>query len=229
MKAYLQKKYVFGKYILQRDGSLSLFRHSYRYLRGCLFKHMTFDVYRVPLINPNQLDSISWTPHLEFWTISTADQLHDLVAKGLYFGIHAIGAEDRLNKGALMFCVFVEKELASVQWAATSEKAMNSLSKIPYTVDFLKDEVYLGWSETNPKYRRQGLSIHLFTEKKRVLAMMGKTMGKCFVAKDNLSSAKGTAKAGGSICAEGRYTRILWWNYWIEKPIAPKAGESRSS
>jgi len=128
-----------------------------------------------------------------------------------------------LDKGALMFCIFIGKELACIHWAATTREAMDSLIKVHYKVDLQNNEAYLGWSETTPKYRHLGLSQYLISEKLKFFTAMGKTTGKWTVVKGNRAPQRLTIKIGGRIYGEGRYLKILWWKSWKEKPVVWEA------
>jgi len=100
------------------------------------------------------------------------------------FGINVIGAEEKLNKVAIMFCIFIGKELACVHWAAATQEAINTLiNRRCYKSDFLNNGVYLGWSPTDPKYRRLGLSTYVIFREVRFFATMGKTTGEMELSK----------------------------------------------
>jgi len=174
-------------------------------------------MYEVPLNEPMKFESTPKIQDFAFEIIPTSQRLKELVAQGCDFGIHIIGAEEKLNNGAIMSCVFVGKELACIHWAAATQKTMNILTEIPYKIDFSNSEAYLGWSETNPKYRRLLLSRYNYSEERKFLASIEKTIGRTRVAKSNLASLKGLPKAGGRVYGEGRYLKILWWKSWKEK------------
>jgi hypothetical protein len=163
------------------------------------------------------------TPQIQdfvFEIVTTSQRLKDLAAQGCDFGINVIGAEEKLDKGALMFCILVGKELACIHWAATTQEAINTLiNRRCYKSDFLNNGVYLGWSQTTPKYKRLGLSQYLIAEKLKLFATMGKTTGKWTVVKSNRASQRLTIKIGGRVYGEGRYLKILWWKSWKERPI----------
>jgi len=163
-----------------------------------------------------------------FELVPTSRRLDELAAQGFEFGIQGIRARKMLDKGALMFCIFVAKELSCVHWAATTREAMDSLIKVHCKVDLQNNEVYLGWSETTPKYRYLGLSQYLISEKMKLFKTMGKTTGKWIVAKSNLASQGLTTKIGGKVYAEARYLRILWWKSWKEKPAVQQASIERT-
>ena len=223
MSSYLRQKYQAGKYILQKEGLLPLVTEVIRLLRRCVFVHERYYLYEMFLNKPMKFEPTPKIQNFVFEIVPTNQRLDELVAQGFDFGIHGIRAREKLDKGALMFCIFIGKKLASIHWAATTQEAMNVQIKIPYKVDFSNSEAYLGWVETNPQYRRLGLSMYVILEKLKLLKTMGKTTGKCIAEKCNLASQKLTIKAGGRLYGKGRYLKILWWKSWKEKPVVREA------
>jgi len=228
MSSYLRQKYQAGKYILQKEGLLPLVAEVIRLLRKCVFVHERYFMYEMPLNEPMKFEAAPKIQNFVFEIVPTNQHLDELVAQGFDFGIHGIRAREKLDKGALMFCIFVEKELACIHWAAATQEAMNVLIKVSYKVDFSSNEVCLGWSETNPKYRRLLLSRYNYSEEGKFLVRMGKTIGRTLVEKRNLASLKGLPKAGGRVYGEGRYLKILWWKSWKEKPVVSEASQPQS-
>jgi len=223
MSSYLGQKYERGRYILQKEGLFAFFVKGVSFLRRCVFIHESYYTYELQLSEPLKFESTPKIQDFVFEIVTTSQRLKDLAAQGCDFGINVIGAEEKLDKGALMFCIFMGKELACIHWAAITQEAMDSLIKVHYKVDFWNNEAYLGWSETNPQYRRLLLSRYNYSEERKFLASMEKTMGRTLVAKSNLASLKGLPKAGGRVYGEGRYLKILWWKSWEEKPIVQEA------
>jgi hypothetical protein len=220
MSSYLRQKYQAGRYILQKEGLLPFVVEGIHFLRRCIFVYERDYMYEMPLNEQMKFEAVPKIQNFVFEIVPTNQRLDGLVAQGFDFGIHGIRAREKLDKGALMFCIFVEKKLACVHWAATTQEAMNVQIKIPYKVDFSNSEAYLGWVETNPQYRRLGLSMYVILEKLKLLKTMGKTTGKCIAEQGNLASHKFTIKAGGRVYGEGCYLKILWWKSWKERPIS---------
>jgi hypothetical protein len=225
MSSYLRQKYQAGKYILQKEGLLPLVTEVIRFLRRCVFVHERYYMYELPLNEPMKFEPTPKIQNFVFEIVPTNQRLKELAAQGFDFGIQDIRAREKLDKGALMFCAFDGNKLACIHWAAATQEAMESLIEVHVKVDFLNNEVYLGWVETNPQYRRLGLSMYVISEKVRLFATMGKTTGKGIVEKGNLPSQKITIKAGGRIYSEGRYLKILWWKSWKEKPVVSEASQ----
>lgn len=228
MKSFLQQKYQAGKYILQKEGLLPLVTEGIRLLGRRVFVHERYYMYEVPLNEPMKFEAAPKIQGFVFEIIPTNQRLDELVAQGFDFGIQGIRAREKLDKGALMFCIFIGKELACIHWAAVNQEAANSLvNGIVYRKGFSNSEAYLGWSVTNPRYRRMGLSLYLSSEKQRLLTTMGKTTGKWIAEKSNLAMRKLTIKVGGKVYAEVRYLRILWWKSWKEKSVVSEADQPR--
>jgi hypothetical protein len=223
MSSYVQRKYELGKYILQKEGFVAFLVKGVRFLAERLFIRVSYYMFEIAVNDSTKLESKPKIQDFAFETILTGQRLKELVAQGCDFGIHIFNAEEKLNNGAIMSCVFVGKELACIHWAAATQKTMNILTEIPYKVDFSNSEAYLGWSETNPKYRRLHLSSYLYWEEKKFLVKMGKTTGRTLVEKSNLASLKCLFKAGGRVHGEARYLRISWWKSWKEKPVVREA------
>jgi len=222
MLSALRKKYELGKYILTREGLLPFIEVAFLFPLRLLAAYKNLYIYELLLTEQRAKGFLPEVPNFTFEIISTGQQLRDLTARGFDFGIHFVSAEERLNKGAVMFCVFVGKELAHIRWIAATAEAKDSIVEIPCRVDFSKGEVYLGWSETVPRYRRKGLLVYTYFEIAKYLRKDGRTKVRAMVTKSNAASRNAHAKLGGRICAEGRYLRLLWWKFWKEKTFIPE-------
>jgi len=64
-----------------------------------------------------------------------------------------------LDKGAVAFCIYSEKELAHITWLALNEKAQKSINTLPYNVDFKSGEACVGGTYTEPRFRGKGLMV----------------------------------------------------------------------
>lgn len=219
MLSALRKKYELGKYILTREGLLPFIEAAFLFPLRLLANYENLYIYELPLTEQRAEGLAPAANNFKFETISTGQQLRELTARGFDIGIHFVSAEERLNKGAVMFCVFVGKELAHIRWVAATAEAKDSIVEIPCRVDFSNGEVYLGWSETVPRYRRKGLLVYTYFEIAKYLRKDGRTKVRAIVEKSNTASRNAHAKLGGRICVEGRYLRLLWWKFWREKPF----------
>jgi hypothetical protein len=151
--------------------------------------------------------------------VSTNQEADELEAEGLQFRSHVSNSRERLEKGAIAFCIFVERELASIGWVATTQEAKDSLNEPPYKVGFSNKESCTGGSVTDPKHRGMGLMGYNLWKRFEFLGQMDKVRDRAAVAKDNIPSQRATMRVRTKIHAEARYLRILWWGSWKERPL----------
>ena len=207
---------------------MPLLMEGIRFLKSRVFEFEKYYLYEMTLDEPAKFEPAPKMQDFIFEIVSTNQRIDELLADGFDFGINGIRARKKLDKGALMFCIFIKKKLACVHWAAVTEEAKEIMVRVPSKVDFLSNEVYLGWSETIPEYRKLGFSQYLISEKLKLFAKMGKTTGKWTVVKSNAASNELTIKIGARIYGEGRYLNILWWKFWKERPLVHEARQPRS-
>jgi hypothetical protein len=142
-----------------------------------------------------------------------------LLAQGYRFGVRKF--PPRLKKGAIAFCVFVDKNLASESWAAANQRAKSAVDAIPYRVDFENGEVCVGASFTDPHYRGNKLNEYLNAMRTPFLKEHFIT-GRCSVGVANKASQKINDTIHGIVIARGQYFRFAGWRCWKEKPVAPR-------
>jgi len=219
MKSGLRQKYELGKYRLKTEGLRPFVKGMLEFIVGCFFVYREYWIYEMPLQHALRSEFKPKLDNYDMKIIESSRQLKDLVSQGFQFGIHSMHLENDLDKGAIVFCIFVGKELAFVRWVATTEESMKQRCGIPYPVNFSNKEVYLSWSETTPKYRRAGLFEYSYFKLAEFFVRKNKTIAKALVDRDNIFVQRAAAKIDGKLCGEGRYLKILWWKSWKEKPI----------
>ena len=133
-------------------------------------------------------------------------------------------AREKLDKGAVALCIFVEQELAHISWVAMTEEAKKMVDPLPYKVDFANSEACMGGAWTNPKYRRMGLMEYGVYKRRQFQVERGLGIARGSIAARNVPSAGVAAKVGSNMYAEAHYLRILWWKCWKEKPLAQDNG-----
>lgn len=210
-----------AKYIFRTEGLISLLRQGFALLAGYFFRYRTCYLYEYAV---GQGDEAQFTPRIQDFTlevISTNQQADELTARGLDFHLQDSRAQQRLDKGAIAFCVFVGQELAHIGWVALNEEAKESLNEPPYKVDFANGEACVGGVWTNPKHREKGLMAYGYFKRSQFLKQRGKVLTRASVAKNNIVSQKMFAKFDSRVYAEGRYLKILCWKSWKEEPLKP--------
>jgi hypothetical protein len=58
----------------------------------------------------------------------------------------------------------------------------------------------------------------------QLLRDMGMKRNRSTTAKSNVASLKAFEPSGSKAYAEARYLKLLWWEFWKEKPINSEKG-----
>jgi hypothetical protein len=179
---------------------------------------------------PNEEDVLPKVNDCTLRVVNGNQEAYELEAEGLEFRSYVSNAEERLEKGAIAFCFFVGQELAHIGWVALTQEAKDALGVPPYRVDFSNDEACSDSIWTNPKYR--GMKFRTYGTFKRLefLRAKGIKTKRTAIAKDNVASQKGRAMLSlPGPHAEGRYLRILWWKWWMEKQLTLDSDKEQSN
>ena len=210
------------KQIFQINGFLSLLRQQFSLLtRGYFFQHGQFYLYEYNLNERNEADFL---PKIENFTLNiiySNQQADELVRNGFDdFRSKTIEARQGLDKGAIAFCVFIERVLAHTGWIAMNEEAKNIFDPLPFKVDFSNGEACTGGAWTNPKYRGSGLMSYVFIKRLQFLRGRGIAVLRCSVSKNNIAPQRLHTNLDATIYAEASYLKLLWWQTWKEKPLS---------
>lgn len=199
---------------------MPLLRRGFEFLTGLFFQYKTYYLYENKL---KEMDNADFTPRVNDFTfkiVTTNWEAEQLVANGFEFqssgGIYTY--RERLDKGAIAFCIFIGRELAHVTWVAMTPEAKNTITPLPYRVDFLNKEVCSGASLTIPKYRQKGLAAYIHYKDLQFLKERGITMLRFPIDASNIASQRAVSRFG-KIYAKAHYLKILWWKLWREKPL----------
>ena len=212
-----------AKQIYQTEGFVSLVRRGFAFVVGCFFRYETYYLYELPTENVRELNEAGFVPNIDNFilkTISTNQEADDLEADGFEFRSQVDNARERLDNGALAFCIFIGQELAHIGWVAMSQEAKDSLNEPPYKTDYSEHEAWWGGVWTDPKYRRMGLLTYADIKRLGFLLDKGIVISRYIITKGNIASNKSNARFNSRIYAEGRYLRILWWKSWKERPLS---------
>lgn len=211
-----------ARHIHRAEGLLSLFRHAAVFLRSAVFAHEVYYLTEHNLTDFvfNESTAAPKTTGFRFEMVSSNDEADKLEAEGLEFRSCALNSRERLNEGAIAFCIFVGEELAHVAWVATTRRAKDSLPDPPYSVDFSNNEACTGDIWTNPEFRRYGFRTYRALRMREFLVRRGIVVARSAIAKRNVPSLGALPRIGSTIHAEGRWLRVLWWKWWWEKPLS---------
>ena len=207
--------------ILQREGLLPFIKRAFlfsvRYLVRFFFSYGNYYIYEKTL---NEMTEFEFTPKTQNPTLKilyTPMEVDELIAEGFDFSSYSNieNLKEGLSKGAMLFGVFIGRELAHTSWVA-----MNNATAI-YDPLFQKmnyrDAGYIGPCNTNQVYRGIGLYPYALTQICKLLKEKGKSKALINTAKSNSSSIRGIIKAGFEISGEARYLKLLFWEFWKER------------
>jgi hypothetical protein len=205
------------KPILFQEGWYVLLKRGLLFIGNLLFGGGTYLVYEFNYTGESQLTNKKPLIDCSLKIITSLSEYDELIRQGHSFGTRLF--RPRLEKGAIAFCIFVDKLLVSEYWIATNAKAKKAIDPIPYKMEFAKGECCSGVRFTDPKYRRYGLSEYLYTARVRYLKEHNYPISKASVSASNEISQQMNAKLAGNITARGRYFHLFAWHYWKEKTV----------
>ncbi|MFC2039466.1 hypothetical protein ACFLST_01615 [Chloroflexota bacterium] len=210
-----------AKQIFTTHGLVALVRQGFSFvIPPQLFEYGTYYLYEDATENITRLNEADFMPKIDNFTlkiVSTNHEADELEAKGLEFRSHDRIYRDRLDKGAIAFCIFVGRDLAHVGWVAMNEQAQKAVLRLPLQIKFSNDEAFSGGSRTNRRYRGNGLHVYSTFKLTEYLCDKGRVVNRGAVQTSSIVSQKTFAKFGHRIYAEARYLKILWWKSWKEK------------
>jgi hypothetical protein len=211
------------KEIYQEKGLLTLIKRIFIFVISPIIEeYNNFYVYELPwdLEGVDEADYLPKVPNITYRTIETVQQLGELSNEG--FDLSPVDIEQfrrRLQKGAILSVVFVDREVGHTSWTALNEEAKKTFNRYPYKVDFANNECCTGDSWTSPKYRRQGLNYYSARKKEQYVVRKGAIKNRSIVLTNNIASMKQSEKMGAKKVAKAHYIRIFGLKFWRERPV----------
>ncbi len=147
---------VFKKanYLYRTEGLMPLIKQGFAFLAKFFYRSRWYYIIEHAPQNLKESDFVPDLPGFTFRLIESKDvSVND--PQSIYLNNRVADARERLNAGAVAFCVFFGESLASIGWVAFTEKAHKSLFQPPYKVDFNSGQASTGISSAcNPKSKR---------------------------------------------------------------------------
>jgi hypothetical protein len=203
--------------IISSEGLPALLKQGIQYFWNSIQSHGEFYVIEFDYRSQPEIPDIKPRIDCTYKQISSVSDYDILLAQGYRFGPRKF--RPKLKNGAMAFCLFVEKDLASETWAAVDSKSKKVVDPIPFQVDFDKGEVCVGVRFTNPKYRRNGLSEYVYAMRLPYLKERF-TKAKASVNVNNKASQRINDIFYGKVISRGSYFRFFGLQYWKEKTPA---------
>ncbi|MFC1904221.1 hypothetical protein ACFLXT_00415 [Chloroflexota bacterium] len=215
---YYSPSYLFikAKHILQNEGLITLLKKVFIFLVLC--KLQTYFLYKFTIIERNEADFMPKIRDFTLKIISTNQQVDELVSDGFDLSSHITLIRQRVERGAIEFFIFVDGELAFIDYVAMTEKAKKSFNALPYKVDFSK-EACSGGTETISKYQRNGLAKYNMYKKEEFLRERGIMTRRSAVNVKNIMAQTFCTKFDGKIYAKLRYLKVGPWESFKETPL----------
>ena len=209
--------------ILQKEGLLPFIKRAFlfsvRSFGGFFFRYGNYYIYEKTL---NETTEFEFTPKTQNPTLKilyTPMEVDELTAEGFDFSSYSNieNLKEGLSKGAILFGVFIDRDIAHASWATMTKKS-NMDPILSLSIKDWQKKASIGPSITNPKYR--GLGLYPYTLCKICEYLKGKNKQSVNIttSKHNIPSTKGISKAGFGISGEARYLKLLFWKFWKEKP-----------
>jgi hypothetical protein len=208
--------YERAKNILQTAGLKALF---IRALKHGFYEHQIYYLYEHVLKDRDEADFFPGVKDFIFKTIPARNDIDQLVSNGFDLRLDITDMRHRVEKGAIAYCIFIGRDLASIGFIAGNQEAMNSLNPPPFKVNFSAGEVYTGGLWTNPEYRGHGLAAYVYFKRLQALKNEGKVIARNIVLKDNIAAQKMLSRFTPKISGEGHACRVLWHIFWNEKSL----------
>lgn len=209
-----------ARYILRNEGSISLLRRTFLYLSSLIFRYKEYYVRQHFVGELNEADFLPKVKDFTFKLITSNEMANDWAKQtGFDFRNQIHYARQRLDVGAVAFCIFIQNRLASIHWVGLNQKAKNSINPKPIQVNFSEHQGYTGGGETVPKHRGKGLMSYAWFHRNNYMKQQGITMLIGADATDNIAIYKVQTKFPFKISAKARYIKFLWWQWWKETPL----------
>jgi hypothetical protein len=202
--------------ILSSEGLSALLKQGILYIWNSLQSHGEYFIIEFDYCSQPEIPDVKPRIQCTYKIITSVSDYDELLVQGYRFGSRNF--QPKLKKGAMAFCLFVEKVLASETWAAANKTAKKLVDPVPFRVDFDKGEVCVGVRFTDPKYRRNSLSEYLYSMRLSYLKERF-IKAKASVNVNNKVSQRMNEMFYGKVVARGSYFRFIKWHYWKEKTL----------
>jgi len=210
-----------SKDILRSEGLTTLVRRGWDFIGQRFFFVKFYYLYEHELKDRNEVDFLPQIQNLALHIIRTNEQANQLAEiTGFDFRSRFINGQERLDKGAIAFCVLADGEFAHIGWVALNEEAKRALDDRPYKLDFSNKQACTGGTYTVPKYRGKGLMTYGYFKRFQFLKENGFETSRNVVSTDNISSQKSHARFGPRVVAKARHVKFFCRESWKETPFS---------
>jgi len=144
------------------------------------------------------------------------------VADSFDFGAYELNIRVLLDKGVIIFCVFIGKELAHFVCLAVDSRCREAVDPYPYDVDFSNKEAITGKAFTVREFRRLGLRQYSGYALRKYCVQKGISRVKGVIEADNYAPlAVAAPHPHMTITARCRYIKLLCFKRFNETRMEP--------
>jgi hypothetical protein len=207
----------------QEPGARGTFERTLATLR--IYERSTYFVRDTSFTNVDTAVDLPRMRGLTFKVLTRKTELDELIDDGYDIILNPGNMRRVLGKGAAVFAIFADGELASMGWAAMTAEAKAAFRVYPYNVDLDKQACIVGdW--TNPRFRNRGLCIYIECKRRQLLRENGFTSERSLVGESRLKEALSVTIPDPSMVAYKRRTctkaalpGITGGELWQETPL----------
>jgi len=204
--------------VIRHDGWIIFFKSMGHEMLG--IPREVYFVYEHTIKERDPVDFMTSLQDFEEFMLHDKRELEDLVSKGYKFDSRVKNNKIALDNGAIVYCLFVQKELAHIGRVAITPRAKQYVDEHPFKVNFDQNEAVTGSTWSHPKFRGKGLMKYGYYQRFEFLRGLGYKTSRNSVAITNTASNKVHDKFKPKITAKARHRRILFFfEYWKEIPF----------
>lgn len=214
-------KFFSARDMILHEGWPTFFKNLWRSFFG--FPCEKLYIYEHYIKEKHSADFIPDLRDLESFMLRNKQEMIKLIEKGYRFGSRKTNNLNALDHGAIVFCAFVNKELAHIGRLALTEQAKHYVDSRPFKVDFEKGEACTGNTWTSRKFRGKGLMKFSYFQRFEYLRKLGITISRNSVEISNIASNRVHTKFEHKICAQAEYRQLFFFfRFWKELPVVNK-------
>ena len=214
--------------VIRQDGWVAFFKNMAHEFLGYPVEKLFLYEHTVKERDP--ADFMTSLENYEEFFLRSKGELDELVYKGYDFGSRESNSRIALSHGAIIYCLFIDKELAHIGRIALDPKAKQYVDGMKSKVDFDHKEAVTGTTWSNPKFRGKGLMKYGYYRRFEFLRELGIEITRNSVDVNNVASNKVHEKFKPKITAIARYRLFLFlFRYWKETPFETQKNKKQQT
>jgi hypothetical protein len=206
--------------IFRKEGLNKFASHAADYLATYLFKYEEYFVVEHTLVGRDKGPYLPLTDDYEIVVVRDHAEADKLARRiGYDFRRHLLKSTERLDAGAVAFCILVGGKFAGISYACLNLRAKMQVDPTPFKIDYSKGKAGGGGVYTFPEYRNLRLMQYGQWARFEYLLQHGikHTVG-CINVKNTASQFVNT-KFDVTIRGKGILLTVLGIRFWREVPV----------